>query len=744
MMTKNNRFGELLKEGFASVAHRQHISIGEVDARVAELLGYGKSTVQRQKAGYVPSEDVVTWLVRYCVENSRVGRDWAYSTLVQAGHSQCEGVLATLFPKRERPLERKCYQNVPPADGSFLGRKADLTWVLTALASRWPVVSLEGMGGIGKTMLAQEVARQALRSASTLPFEAVVWVSAKDRPEQKIWLNEILDTVARVLDYPAITQQEHEQKLWQIDQQLRQIGTLIVIDNYETIDDPDLEQWLCNIPEPSKCLITGRYAQLRSAYAKHLRGLMLDDALDLIRQHAIRLHLDALAMAPQATLLPLVEVTDGNPKAIVLALGYVKRGMLSLGEVVEHLHHASQTVNDVFEYLFEQAWALLGENGRSLLLTIPLFADTASKEAIGATANLNGYALDKGLGQLVDWGFLDAHVTTEQTRYSAHPLVRAFAGRQAYPTKHTRMLTSWQNWYKAFLLQHQGEDWHCFIKIDPERENIFHYLRLIGSTSESVYPLMIKCIWHYLYVRGYWQISIDLTEHSICIADDVKNLQELSIWLKAHNAWLLHQCGEIEESIQILKELENFVVNKDELALFCGVYNFLSQCFLLKGYLNEAERYETKHLHLAQAFDDKQEILTAEYYLTRMALQRGEVKYAKEKFHFCLEEAHKIQWERAVGYFTYRLGTAYTALGNYEQAEIYLRESLMYAEKWQEPLLKAQFFVGMGLLYESKGLCAKALQLAYQAKELYEKLNTNVTKMDVNELFQKLDQISAK
>src|SRR5215831_4371517 len=37
------------------------------------------------------------------------------------------------------------------------------------------------------------------------PFEAVVWVSAKDRPEQKQWLNEVLDTTARALDYPAIT-----------------------------------------------------------------------------------------------------------------------------------------------------------------------------------------------------------------------------------------------------------------------------------------------------------------------------------------------------------------------------------------------------------------------------------------------------------------------------------------------------------------------------------------------------------
>jgi hypothetical protein len=145
-----------------------------------------------------------------------------------------------------------------PSHGEFLGREKDIEQVLKGLQSRWPLLSIEGMPGIGKTTLAIVTARRCLSGAQIVldpPFEYVVWVSARANLEQKLWLNEVLDTTARVLGYPSITQlptEQIEQKKADVHRLLRSACTLLIIDNFETIEDRALESWILNIPGPSK------------------------------------------------------------------------------------------------------------------------------------------------------------------------------------------------------------------------------------------------------------------------------------------------------------------------------------------------------------------------------------------------------------------------------------------------------------------------------------------------------------
>lgn len=323
----NERFGRLLNEGVSSVAARQEKTKAAIEQEIGEHFGRTFHMVQRWQKGHVPkTSEQVAFLVRYCVKRGRVGRDWAITLLTQARYDDRETLLAELFPEAEsgRTQVNRVYQNIPPRYGEFLGRVADINRLLEGLVSRWPVISIEGMGGMGKTTLAVEVARRCLAGDSSAldePFTAIVWVSAKDKPDQKKWLNEALDTVARVLDYPYITQLAAEEKKREIDNLLRNQQTLVVIDNYETIEDSELEQWIFHIPEPSKVLMTTRHGQLRSVWAIHLRGLERTEALQLVRHHIRRLGLWKLDKVEDSNFFPLLEVTDGNPKAIEMALG---------------------------------------------------------------------------------------------------------------------------------------------------------------------------------------------------------------------------------------------------------------------------------------------------------------------------------------------------------------------------------------------------------------------------------------
>lgn len=76
---------------------------------------------------------------------------------------------------------------------------------------------------------------------STVPeFSGFIWTTAKDR---ELKLNDILDAIARTLDWPGIAQQSVDKKTESVRRLLQTKRYLLIVDNFETITDESIRNF---------------------------------------------------------------------------------------------------------------------------------------------------------------------------------------------------------------------------------------------------------------------------------------------------------------------------------------------------------------------------------------------------------------------------------------------------------------------------------------------------------------------
>ncbi len=158
----------------------------------------------------------------------------------------------------------------------FVGREAELQ-KLTQLLLPYPrsrhfLVTLDGIGGVGKSAVALEIAYRCRDNYYTLPseerFEAIIWVSAKrtllaasgiqQRQQTFSTLGDLYREIATVLELPLIMQVEVEQRRGLVERALTGKRTLLIVDNLETVDDEEAN--LTTVDDEEANLATARVA----------------------------------------------------------------------------------------------------------------------------------------------------------------------------------------------------------------------------------------------------------------------------------------------------------------------------------------------------------------------------------------------------------------------------------------------------------------------------------------------------
>lgn len=329
-------------------------------------------------------------------------------------------------------------QHLPPPDYDQLFGGQTLLQQLTDLLQQESgprFVSLEGLGGMGKTALARAFAKQMAEQGE---LDGIVWISARHE-----WLNDqgdlqpvvdpvrsLADIITRLAEQVGQTELAGlavAEKLRRLQPVLAAASYLIVIDNLETVDDVALLlPALAALKETARFLLTSRHTLSRYPFVYRLPvpPLSLADSRALLQSELARrgrsLQIEINTMSS------LHSIIGGVPLALKLTAAQLAH--LPLAEVLTGLQQADQQSSErLFTYIYQRTWQLLDEPAKALLLS--LLSISPDGEDIAWLRLMSGLPEDEfapALAQLSDYSLLEVAGSSAAPVYRLHRLTTTF------------------------------------------------------------------------------------------------------------------------------------------------------------------------------------------------------------------------------------------------------------------------------------------------------------------------------
>jgi len=512
------------------------------------------------------------------------------------------------------PEER---HNLPAPLTSFVGREAELAEI-ERLLGETRLLTLTGVGGVGKTRLALEAVRRALldypggvclcdfaqlADARIVPHDVATAWGVREQPEV-----EIVEVLVS---------------------HLRDRKTLLVLDNCEHLLDACAElahQLLSRCPD-LRVLATSREA-LRAPgevdYPVPPLGLPPVDAGPEELQASDAVRLLVVRARDSRPSLPEIDETfrdaavicrevDGLPLAIELAAARAKA--LSLGEIASRLSDRfrflvswrrltparHRTLREAMDWSYE----LLSEEERVLLGRLSVFAGGCTLTAVAAVG-LEGDE-DRAVelvSRLVDASLLTSEEQENRMRYRLLETVRQYAGERLAETGQTGKVRRRHTEYFLALAESAN--------LAPDDKASQQYELVLAEQ-------------HNLRAGLDWAIEVE-PEVGLRLA------------VALHHYWIAH---DPREGIRRYEALRSRSVDGDLLLRARAALSF-SACLSWIGDLDRSRSVCAESIDLHRAAGDAWGLLESQLRLRHLAVLAGELPNAQDLYRDSLEEWRRL------------------------------------------------------------------------------------------------------
>jgi LuxR family glucitol operon transcriptional activator len=215
----------------------------------------------------------------------------------------------------------------------LIGRSVDVANLKKLCASPWPIVSILGEGGIGKTSHAIQLAYDLLDD-TTFKFDSIIWSSSKTSQLLPSEIVKISQSVKVSSDLAELIVKElggstHADPFQELSAYLTELDIFLIIDNLESILDQRIRLFFRGLTSSrSKIIITSRIGLGELEHPYRVAPLGAKDSIALIRALSRFRGVDALANSSTEILADYAGKMLHNPgfiKWFVSALQYGAR-----------------------------------------------------------------------------------------------------------------------------------------------------------------------------------------------------------------------------------------------------------------------------------------------------------------------------------------------------------------------------------------------------------------------------------
>lgn len=344
-----------------------------------------------------------------------------YSLFTNVDASQQEAYALDVDEPYFRLLAPHCEQ--------FIGRHEVLDKVREALQLRHPVVSLDGLGGVGKSAVAIELAKQFYDGKE---YEFLISLSAKSR----VWqgsvvsrvagfsgFSEFLASIAHSLSLPPKATID-ETKADILDTMKGARG-LLLIDNIEDVEDEQVISFLYReVPDPVKVLVTSRISRDMGALSVAIPEM--DDVeatelfeIELKRQGYARKQTDSGAIRS------IIASTGGIPLALKWSASIAARegSLKTAGDV---FRGAPSLKREFLDFCFTTMFEGLEENPRNVALLYPYLGNSWTLPILSIALDIPEDEVLRALAELENRGVVFKKRSLAEDMPGLLPLTKEF------------------------------------------------------------------------------------------------------------------------------------------------------------------------------------------------------------------------------------------------------------------------------------------------------------------------------
>ncbi|WP_462176618.1 NB-ARC domain-containing protein [Pseudoalteromonas gelatinilytica] len=488
----------------------------------------------------------------------------------------------------------------------LIGRDKEVEQVKQLCLGGFPVISIVGEGGVGKSALALKVAYELIDSNS--PFDAVVWVTSKTT---QITLNEIKEIKGAIdssigiiheIGKNVVGNEYDNNNLEEVIEYLATFKIALFIDNLETILDNNIRQFVGALPQGSKIIITSRIGLGAYEYPIKLQGIGESYASQLLRTVAKIRGVDSLSRLQENVLRGFVNRMHRNPSYIKWFVSSVQTG-LSPESVL-------QNSNDFLDFCMSNVYEYLSPNAQKLTRSMQCAQGLRDIPELSYLNDFEALQAQKAIQELMATNMLSqtssAKGASVKTTYQLSELARAYLGKHHKPSqafqkeirdKRNKLNSMFEdqisrrtgNKYLAKNIQFRDKSDRVIARrlydaqnhIKNSEHNLAFEILQEAQRLAPDYFEVARFMAYFYQKSGNFSEAREQYELAILLAP---NMPQLHYWF---GKFLLHSEEDVEEAVEQFKKARNLDIKSIEVSLA-----------LARGYLFQHE------------FDKTQDIIT--------------------------------------------------------------------------------------------------------------------------------------